>query len=223
MTQTETTDVYPILYSFRRCPYAMRARLALMVSGQVCELREVILKNKPQAMLDASAKATVPVLITLDGQVLDESLDIMLWALRQRDPEQWLMPGCSSLEAMLELIAHCDGAFKYHLDRYKYPGRYGIGDPETHRAAGACFLEKLARHLSATPYLFGNHAALADMAIVPFVRQFAHTDKLWFGAQPWPMLARWLAGIVDTKSYSHMMQKYPPWIEGTVGALFPGE
>lgn len=223
MTQAETTGTYPILYSFRRCPYAMRARLALMVSGQVCELREVVLKNKPQGMLNASAKATVPVLIMPDGQVLDESLDIMLWALRQQDPEQWLTPESGSLDAMLELIAQCDDTFKYHLDRYKYPERYGIVDTRTHRAAGAAFLHDLDACLIEAPCLFGNHAALADMAIAPFVRQFAHTDMPWFSAQPWPGLARWLAGIVDMEFYSRMMQKYPPWTEGAAGVLFPAQ
>jgi glutathione S-transferase len=129
----------PVLYSFRRCPYAMRARLALAVSGRRCELREVVLRDKPQAMVSASAKGTVPVLITPEGSVIDESLDIMLWALEQNDPEGWLAPQPGSHAAMLELIAQFDGGFKHHLDRYKYPNRHTGGGmtpkDQDHRAA----------------------------------------------------------------------------------------
>jgi glutathione S-transferase len=221
MQQTEATTAYPVLYSFRRCPYAMRARLALMVSGQKCELREVVLRDKPQAMLDASAKATVPLLIGLDGRVLDESLDIMLWALQQHDPEHWLTPQSGSLEAMLALIAQCDGEFKHHLDRYKYPERYDNTDAQAHRAAGAGFLQMLDGQLSEAQYLFGTHAALADMAIAPFVRQFALADQDWFFAQTWPRLQAWLSAIVDAEMYTRMMQKYPQWMSGTAGVTFP--
>jgi glutathione S-transferase len=221
MQQTEATTAYPVLYSFRRCPYAMRARLALMVSGQNCELREVVLRDKPQALLDASAKATVPLLIGLDGQVLDESLDIMLWALQQHDPEHWLTPQSGSIEAMLALIAQCDGEFKHHLDRYKYPERYENTDAQAHRAAGAGFLQMLDRQLSEAQYLFGKHATLADMAIAPFVRQFALADQDWFYAQAWPSLQAWLSAIVDAEMYTRMMQKYPQWMSGTAGVIFP--
>jgi UPF0176 protein len=227
MRQTDATpaSAQPILYSFRRCPYAMRARLALMASGQICELREVVLRDKPHEMLAASAKATVPVLVTSDGHVLDESLDIMLWALQQHDPEHWLSPQQGSREAMLALIAQCDGEFKYHLDRYKYPERYKNEnenvDAQSHRAAGAAFLQRLNAQLSATPYLFGAHAALADMAIAPFVRQFAQTDQDWFCKQPWPQLQAWLSAIVDAARYERIMQKYPRWESGTAGVFFP--
>lgn len=227
MRQTDATpaSAYPVLYSFRRCPYAMRARLALLVSCQNCELREVVLRDKPQEMLAASAKATVPVLVTPDGQVLDESLDIMLWALQQHDPEHWLGPQQGSRAAMIALIAQCDGEFKYHLDRYKYPERYKNGDEnvdaQTHRTAGAAFLAQLNAQLSATPYLFGAHAALADMAIAPFVRQFARTNQDWFSIQPWPRLQAWLSAIVDAERYERIMQKYPRWESGTAGVCFP--
>lgn len=199
----------------------MRARLALMTSGQVCELREVVLRDKPQALLAASAKGTVPVLVTQDGRVLEESLDIMLWALEQHDPEQWLVPEHGSLADMLQLITQCDGEFKFHLDRYKYPERYENAEAEAHRAAGEVFLEKLEHRLSAGCYLFGSRAALADMAIAPFVRQFAQVDQDWFGAQPWPRLRAWLAAIVESERYSSVMQKYPQWTPGTAGVIFP--
>ena len=212
---------YPILYSFRRCPYAMRARLALMVSNRVCELREVVLRDKPQEMLEVSAKGTVPILIDVDGRVLDQSIDIMLWALRQHDPEKWLMPEQGSVTEMLELIALFDEGFKYHLDRYKYPDRYPGVDAQAHRQEGSLYLGRLNAQLSATKYLFGNNVALADMAIAPFVRQFAHTDRAWFNEQPWPGLQAWLAGFTESQIYSSVMQKYPPWESGNAGVVFP--
>jgi len=212
---------YPILYSFRRCPYAMRARLALMVSNRVCELREVVLRDKPQEMLQVSAKGTVPILIDVDGRVLDQSIDIMLWALRQYDPEKWLMPQQGSVADMLELIALFDQGFKYHLDRYKYPDRYPGVDAQAQRDEGSLYLGRLNAHLSATKYLFGNNVALADMAIAPFVRQFAHTDRAWFNQQPWSGLQAWLAWFTESQIYSSVMQKYPKWESGSAGVVFP--
>jgi glutathione S-transferase len=212
---------YPILYSFRRCPYAMRARLALMVSNRVCELREVVLRDKPQEMLEVSAKGTVPILIDVDGRVLDQSIDIMLWALRQHDPEKWLMPEQGSVAEMRELIALFDEGFKYHLDRYKYPDRYPGVDAQAHRHEGSLYLGRLNAQLSATKYLFGNNVALADMAIAPFVRQFAHTDRPWFNEQPWPGLQAWLAEFTESQIYSSVMQKYPKWESGNAGVVFP--
>lgn len=199
----------------------MRARLALMASGQRCELREVILRDKPPALLKASPKGTVPVLVTPDGSVLEESLDIMLWALARHDPEQWLTPEHGSLAAMLQLIAQCDGEFKFHLDRYKYPERYRNADVQSHRAAGAMFLGRLERDLRAGGYLFGDRIALADMAIAPFVRQFAQVDPDWFSAQPWPGLQPWLASFVESELYGAVMEKYPQWQPGTTGVIFP--
>ena len=228
MTPTSASAVdptLPILYSFRRCPYAMRARLALAASGQACELREVVLRSKPQALLDASPKGTVPVLITREGQVIDQSLDIMRWALEQQDPGQWLRPETGSPEAMQALIAQCDGDFKQQLDRYKYPGRYESDnagmEAQAHRAEGARFLAQLNAPLDTASYLFGERAAWADMAIAPFVRQFADTDRAWFDQQPWPGLQRWLAAWLASELYGRIMDKYPPWVPGTAGVRFP--
>lgn len=214
-------SAYPILYSFRRCPFAMRSRLALIVSDRVCELREVVLRDKPQEMLNVSPKGTVPVLIDIDGRVLEESVNIMLWALEQHDPEKWLIPEQGSVAEMLELIAQFDNGFKYHLDRYKYPDRYEGIDAEIHRTEGALYLEKLNIKLSQKKYLFGNRVALADMAIAPFIRQFAHTDRDWFNAQPWPQLQAWLSAFIDSDIYTQVMKKYPKWESGNVGVLFP--
>ncbi|WP_298211085.1 glutathione S-transferase [Acidovorax sp.] len=211
----------PVLYSFRRCPYAMRARLALAVSGQACELREVVLKNKPQGLLQASPKAAVPVLVLPGGQVLEQSLEIMLWALAQRDPEGWLTPSQGNLEEMLAWIAECDGPFKQALDRCKYPNRYPDADIDAERAKAVAWLSALDERLSIQPYLFGTHATLADMAIAPFVRQFAGIDAGWWAAQPWPRLQAWLAQWVAAPLFADVMHKLPAWVDGTQGVVFP--
>lgn len=201
----------PVLYSFRRCPYAMRARLALHVSGQACELREVVLRDKPAELLAASPKGTVPVLVLPDGEVIDQSLDIMLWALRRHDPEGWLRPGEGTLDDMLALIADCDRRFKLELDRYKYPGRFEGADPLVHRAAGAAFLQALDARLQRTRHLAGPGAALADAAIAPFVRQFAAVEPDWFRAGPWPHLRAWLDAWAASAAFAEVMARHPPW------------
>ncbi len=212
----------PVLYSFRRCPYAMRARLALAVSGQVCELREVVLRNKPQALLQASPKGTVPVLVLPSGQVLEQSLDIMLWALAQQDPDGWLTPAEGTLADMLALIAECDGPFKHALDRCKYPNRYPGADVSAARATAVAWLSALELRLSSNqPCLFGSHTALADMAIAPFVRQFASIDREWWGAQPWPHLQAWLAQFQASALLACVMHKLPAWADGAPGTVFP--
>jgi len=210
----------PVLYSFRRCPYAMRARLALTVSEQVCELREVVLRDKPVELLEASPKGTVPVLIDRDGNVIDESLEIMLWALRRRDPLGWLTPMRADLAATLELIERCDQDFKANLDRYKYPDRHAGADRELHRAAGAAFLQALDAQLD-QEFLFGSRSSLADMAIAPFVRQFANTDEAWFASQPWPGLIRWLQQFIESHLYERVMHKYARWQPGAEVIRFP--
>lgn len=211
----------PVLYSFRRCPYAMRARMAIAASGQRCELREVVLRDKPAELLAASPKGTVPMLVDVDGTVIDQSLDIMLWALRRNDPEGWLHPAAATLPEMLALIAECDGEFKRHLDGYKYPERHPGIDSGAHRTQGALFLMRLDAQLQLTPCLHGNHVALADMAVAPFVRQFAQVDAAWFEAQPWPRLRAWLASRLGLPLFARVMGKYPPWRTGARGVDFP--
>jgi glutathione S-transferase len=207
----------PVLYSFRRCPYAMRARLALTASGEAYELREVVLRDKPAELLAASPKGTVPVLVLPDGTVIDQSLDVMLWALRRQDPEGWLLPPRGTLEDMLALVAGNDGDFKRDLDSYKYPQRYAEeseGDTQAfallHRAQGAAWLATLDGMLD-EGWLFGGRASLADMALLPFVRQFAHTDAAWFAVQPWPRLQAWLAGFEAGTRFQAVMEKHAPW------------
>lgn len=204
----------PILFSFRRCPYAMRARLALLVSGTVCELREVKLSAKPAALTEVSPKATVPVLVLPDGAVIDESLDIMRWSLGRNDPEGWLARDDA------DLIATNDGRFKHHLDRYKYPGRHH-SDPAEHRSAGLALLLPLEARLARRANLCGATPGLADMAIMPFVRQFAQTDLPWFDAQPFPALHGWLARHLASPLFTAAMVRHTPWQPADGPILFP--
>lgn len=199
----------PILYSFRRCPYAMRARLALSVSGICYELREVRLSNKPPAMIAASPKGSVPVLVLADGTVVEESLDIMRWALAIHDPETWLSRDDPAL------IAVNDGAFKHDLDRYKYPERHGA-DPAMHRDSGLAFLRELDGRVAVAGQLCGSMRGIADAAIMPFVRQFAAVDRQWFGAQPLPHLQAWLDQHVASGLFDTIMVRVQPWAAGNL-------
>lgn len=197
----------PILYSFRRCPYAMRARLALDVAGIELEHREVLLKNKPPEMLEASPKGTVPVLVLPNGRVIDESLDVMVWALGENDPENWL----AQLDAALALIEINDGPFKHALDRYKYPNRYEHVDPAEQREAGLAILLELEQRLARQEQLCGDTPGIADAAIFPFVRQFAHTDRDWFATPPLPSLRRWLERHLESERFNRVMHKHALW------------
>ena len=199
----------PILYSFRRCPYAMRARLALDVSAQICEVREIVLRDKPEEMLRASAKGTVPVLVDIDGTVIDESLDIMLWALSRNDPEAWLAPERENAATMLALIRHFDERFKWHLDRYKYPNRFADANAELSRGEAVASLLLLEDRLQQTSHLFGSRVALADMAIAPFVRQFSNVGPTWFSGQPLPNTRRWLTAIIESPRFTRIMRPTP--------------
>ena len=204
----------PVLYSFRRCPYAMRSRLALHASGIELEHREVALKSKPAHMLALSPKGTVPVLWLPEpsgGQVLEQSLDIMLWALQQHDPLDWLPVSDAGMADALALIAHNDGPFKQQLDRYKYPNRSGLDSGAADRDLAAVWLQTLDARLAAQSFLSGRHFGLADAALAPFVRQFAHTDPIWFAAQPWPALATWLAAFEGSALFAAIMHKHTPW------------
>ena len=225
----------PILYSFRRCPYAIRARMALAVSGTPHELREVVLRDKPPGLRAASPKNTVPVLVLPDGKVIDESLDIMLWALDRHDPERWLGDP-SDHEGMLALIAQCDGPFKRQLDAYKYPAKVPPVDPvetalvgpsgadapaalappatattaELQTAArhhASAFVEVLNDRLSQSAWLWGAHMSLADAAVVPFVRQFAGVQPDWFVQTPWHAVRAWLDAITASALFTRIMQR----------------
>lgn len=199
----------------------MRARLALRVAAQAVEHREIELKHKPAAMLQVSPKGTVPVLVLAGGGVLEQSLDIMRWALERHDPEAWLPTDAARHQDAWALIAQNDGEFKFHLDRYKYPHRYDLSDGVAHRAQASVFLEALALRLMANAYLSGPRFGIADAAILPFVRQFAHTDKAWFAQQDWPALAQWLAAFEASAAFAQLMEKHPVW-PGVTEGLAPG-
>ncbi|MEX6634196.1 glutathione S-transferase [Hyphococcus lacteus] len=204
----------PILYSFRRCPYAMRARMAIAISGEHVQLREIVLRDKPDEMIEASPKATVPVLVNGD-EIVDESLAVMRWALGRNDPEAWLQ------NADLSLIEENDGPFKHHLDRYKYSTRYEDADAEEHRSKGMEFLHKLEKRLAASPYLAGQSRGLADMAIFPFVRQFRIADMEWFDQSDIPKVQVWLKRLMESDIFLSVMKKYPTWKESGEEFAFP--
>lgn len=190
-----------VLYSFRRCPYAMRARMALRYSGVPLSIVEVSLKAKPAEMLELSPKGTVPVLVCADGRVIEQSLEIMLWALAQYDPDNWLGPDSAAL------IEENDQVFKVNLDRYKYAIRYPEQPMEHYRAQGAAFLQRLEMMLEQTPYLAGDTLSLADIALAPFVRQFAHVDRDWFEQAPYPRLNTWLERFLASELFNAVMAK----------------
>lgn len=216
------TAAHPTLYSFRRCPYAMRARMALNYTQCTVVLREVVLKNKPQALLDASAKATVPVLVLSDDVAIDESLEIMQWALQQNDPDDWLLQHDPQKQSQTEeLIALNDGDFKQALDRYKYADRHPQHPPEVYRAQGEAFLQALEGHLQNQRYLMGDQLSMADIAIFPFVRQFAHVDKPWFDQTGYSRLGAWLQEHMDSALFKGVMNKYAAWHPGDEPILFP--
>lgn len=205
-----TKSKLPILYSYRRCPYAMRARMALKYAGVAVDIREISFKDKPKSMLKVSPKATVPVLVLEDGRVLEESLDIMHWALQQQDTDGWL-----NADRMLtaQLIAENDGSFKQALDQYKYAIRFPEQPAETYRRQGEVFLKKLESLLGQSIFLLNDQITLADIAIFPFVRQFAGVDTDWFENAPYPKLSAWLRGLVESELFLSIMEKQPTYLD----------
>ncbi|MGB1897531.1 MAG: glutathione S-transferase [Candidatus Poseidoniaceae archaeon] len=201
----------PILYSFRRCPYAMRARMALLETGIQVELREVVLRDRPEHMMEISPKGTVPVLLLPDGTVIEESLEIMLWSL----DESWLVGDWKAL------VEGNDNDFKHHLDRYKYNNRYENPLlPEEHRNKVVSILEEYNQRLVASEYLCGDSCSISDYALAPFVRQFANTDRPWFDQLPLPHLHRWLSSILESEIFTNCMVKHPQWMDGNEAVFF---
>lgn len=215
---TASEQPLPILYSFRRCPYAMRARMAVTYAGVSVELREVELRNKPGALLTASPKGTVPVLVLPSGQVIDESLDIMQWALGINDPDDWLSAWQS--ESCRQLIQHNDGEFKYYLDRYKYADRYPEHTKEYYRQQAECFLDDLEQRLQTNDYLCGLRFSIADAAVAPFIRQFAAVDQAWFLQSHYPALRHWLQTFLNSTRFADIMHHYQPWKADSRPLLF---
>lgn len=211
----------PLLYSFRRCPYAMRARLGLLFAELQVELREITLQNKPSQMLAISPKGTVPVLQLAEGTVIEESREIMEWALEQNDPQGLL--DANVLNKAKALIDKNDNEFKYWLDRYKYADRHLEMTQLEYRQRGELFLQVLEKLLTKSSYLLGQSVTLADIGVMPFVRQFAHLDRDVFYSLPYPNLQRWLQHWLEHPMFLQMMKKYQPWQEGDESVVFPSQ
>ena len=200
-------NALPILYSFRRCPYAMRARMAIWASGSAVSLREVVLRNKPAELVEASPKATVPVLVLANGSVIEESIAIMDWVLEQNDPKSW---GDASTDTAA-LISACDGGFKGWLDKYKYADRHPEQSAVHYREQAEGFIADLEQRLSEQRWLGGGQATRADVAVFPFVRQFAGVDPTWWLNAPYPAVRTWLNDWLVSDTFTGVMAKYPPW------------
>ena len=204
----------PVLYSFRRCPYCMRAHMALKYSGIEVELREVDLQNYPPQALEISPKATVPVLQLPDGTVIDESWDILKWALAQNDPDHWLGENNEfALDAEI-LIETNDFSFKEDLDRYKYADRHPEHSEQYYRRSCEEYIEELEDMLSENSYLLSNQLSLADIGVFPFVRQFSLVDKDWFDQAPYPRVRQWLNKLISTELFLNAFQKHELWRQG---------
>lgn len=214
----------PILYSLQHCPYAMRARMAILLAEQSVMLRAIVMKNKPEAMLQISPKGTVPVLIIEDRdatKIIDESLDIMLWALNKNDPLGLLYPQSPDiLPQMLELIEYNDTVFKPLLEQYKSARRYHK-DSEIHdRTQCESFIAQLEIKLNQHTFIMGDTPSLADYALIPFVRQFAKVDRQWYLQAPYPKLQHWLKAHLDSPLFSKTMAKYSLWLDSGEEHLF---
>jgi glutathione S-transferase len=211
----------PTLYSFRRCPYAMRARLGLVLAKKSVSLREIVLRHKPEAMLLASPKGTVPVLILQNGEVIEESLEIMCWALAQNDPNDLLLTETSEKqEAAKVLIDYNDQVFKSWLDKYKYADRHPEYTELYYREQAEVFIAQLENLLSEQPQLLGAMPCIADYAIYPFIRQFAHVDKAWFEQSAYKNVQLWLANHLQSDEFIAIMKKFPIWLESEEAFVF---
>ena len=207
----------PILYSFRRCPYAMRVRMVLLHSEIQCEIREIKLSNKPKEMLAISPKGTVPVLILENGDILDESLDVMLWAIEQGNLRNLFNPGKKEI---LDLIKINDGEFKDAIDRYKYSSLYPEKPMIEYRKMGELFLEKIESYLEKNKFIFGKNISLADLAIFPFIRQFCRVDIDWFNSSLFKKIKEWTLFFEGSENFIDIMRKIKPWTTGDKPTLF---
>ena len=207
----------PILYSFRRCPYAMRARMVLLHSKIQCEIREIKLSNKPKEMLAISPKGTVPVLILENGDILDESLDVMLWAIEQGNLRNLFNPGKKEI---LDLIKINDGEFKDAIDRYKYSSLYPEKPMIEYRKMGELFLKKIESCLEKNKFIFGKNISLADLAIFPFIRQFCRVDIDWFNSSLFKKIKEWTLFFEGSENFIDIMRKIKPWTTGDKPTLF---
>ena len=218
---TNGTSTLPILYSLRNCPYAMRARLAIFKAKQAVLLRDLVLSNKPAAMIAVSPKGTVPVLVLANGTVIEESLEVMLWALQQTDPDGLLH--CQkegALPAMLLLINEFDNDFKISLEAYKCAKRYQEDNVTQCRAVCQQYIQQLEQRLTEHTFLMSDKESLADIALIPFIRQFARVERQWYLQSPYPMVRRWLNSYLQSPVFTKVMAKHPLWADEPQDVLF---
>lgn len=224
-------EMLPILYSLRNCPYAMRARIAIVKARQKVWLRDLVLSNKPKEMITASPKGTVPVIVLSNGAVIEESLDVMLWALKKTDPNDLLHRNIGEnynknrdniLIDMLELIYEFDHGFKICLEQYKCAKRYKENNIELCRQACELYLKKLEQRLTHHLFLFSDKESLADIALLPFIRQFAKIERQWYLQSPYPMVRKWLDNYLQSPMFTKVMAKYPLWLDSHETVVFAG-
>jgi glutathione S-transferase len=211
----------PIIYSLRNCPYAIRARLAIYASGQQVHLRDLVLSDKPTEMLAVSPKGTVPVLVTLDNAVIDESLSIMQWAFSQTDPNDYLHKSApNALAEMRVMIERFDSEFKGHLEQYRCSKRYHETSLLDDRQKCEPYLADLEKRLCQHQYLMSDKPSLADLALMPFVRQFARVERQWYLQSPYPKLRQWLNGYLQSRMFTKVMAQQPMWLDLKADVVF---
>lgn len=216
-----TDSVLPIIYSLRNCPYAMRARIAIFKAKQTVILRDIVLSDKPKEMITASPKATVPVLVLADGTVIEESLAIMLWALNETDPNDLLQSqNTHALADMLNLIQSFDHDFKVCLEQYKCAKRYRENNIIEYRELCEQFIQILENRLNSHHFLMSNTESLADIALIPFIRQFARVERQWYLQSPYPKVRQWLNSYLQSPMFTKVMAKYPLWLDKFEVVLF---
>lgn len=214
----------PILYSLRNCPYVMRARIAIFKSKQTILLRDLVLSNKPKEMLKASPKGTVPVIVLADGTVIDESLEVMLWALQETDPDDLLHSHITNtLPAMLQLINEFDHDFKACFEQYKCAKRYRENDLLEFRETCEVYIKKLEQRLTRHLFLMSDKESLADIALLPFIRQFARIERQWYLQSPYPNVRQWLNSYLQSVMFTKVMAKQPLWLDSREDVLFTGK
>lgn len=221
---TNTINTLPILYSLRNCPYAMRARIAIFKSKQTVILRDLVLSDKPKELIAASPKATVPVLVLPNSIVLEESVDVMLWALNETDPDDLLQSKSDcSLSEMLTLINTFDHDFKTCLEQYKCAKRYRESNIVECREVCEQYLKILEHRLISNKFLMSNTESLVDIALVPFIRQFARVERQWYLQSPYPNVRQWLNSYLQSAMFTKVMAKYPLWLDNHEEVLFGGD
>ena len=202
----------PILFSFRRCPYAMRARIAIKLCSLECEIREINLKLKNKEFLELSPKGTVPVLVLPDNKIIEESMDIIHWAISNNDPYNLKLKNLEIYNKDMDLISIFDNEFKYHLDRYKYNSRYKGINKEEHKYKARDLLVNLNNSLKEKQWLNGENISISDISILPFVRQYRIADIKWFDEKlELPNINRWLDKFLNSKIFNNVMKKYKIW------------